>query len=61
MPRPEALERGLQSQWCNLGPGYESLAHDNGLVAPAGAHIIFDSVTNLLRFLRSLEGAAFDS
>lgn len=38
-----------------------SLAHDNELIQPAEARFIFESVANMLRFLKSVEGQAFEN
>lgn len=39
----------------------DSLAHDNDLLYHAEARFIFDSITALLRFVKSLEAGRFDS
>ena len=38
----------------------ESLAHDNVLIEPAEARYIFEAVTNLLRFVKSVEGRDYE-
>jgi len=37
-----------------------SLAHDNDLVSKSEARFVFDSVCNILRFIKSTEGQKFD-
>lgn len=38
----------------------ESLAHDNKLIEANEARFIFDAIVNMLRFLKSIEGKAFE-
>jgi len=38
-----------------------SLAHDNTLIEAAEARFIFDAIANVLRFLKSTEGQAFEA
>jgi Abortive infection C-terminus len=38
----------------------QSLAHDNELLDPAEARFIYDSVTAILRFVKSIETNKFD-
>jgi hypothetical protein len=39
----------------------QSLAHDNELLDPAEARFIYDSITAILRFVKSVEANKFDA
>ena len=39
----------------------QSLAHDNELLDPAEARFIYDSITAILRFVKSVEANWFDA